>query len=208
VLASPLTNLRVIASPLLNVFLSGYRMDSSQLGVGLYDGISELALASVADTYPREGTLTINTIAPKRDVVLSQHGLALVPRWSFADAPRLGRLILPGSASYADAAAFAGWAKERQGLAVGRVHQGGGYAYDVTFNDIARRSGSAIATQVAYQLEYPIGDALADAPRYRLDLIVRLVVLALLGLGLAVLIDKRRAARNQRRQATDASATA
>jgi len=61
---------------------------------------------------------------------------------------------------------------------------------------------------VAYQLEYPIGDTLAAAPRYRLDLIVRLIVLALVGLGLAALLDKHRAARNQRRQTGDASAAA
>jgi putative intracellular protease/amidase len=205
-LAGLLSGLRVIASPLPNVFLSGYRLGSSQLGVALYAGISELALASVADTYSREGTLTVNTVAPKREVLLSRHGLALIPRWSFADAPRLDRIILPGSASDADAAAFEGWAEER--LAVERVHQGGGYAYDVTLNDMARRSGSAIATEAAYQLEYPIGDALAAAPRYRLDLIIRLIVLALLGLGLAALIEKRRAVHKQRRQAGDASAAA
>jgi hypothetical protein len=88
------------------------------------------------------------------------------------------------------------------------VHERGGYAYDVTLKDMARRSGGAIATEVAYQLKYPIGDALAAAPRYRLDLIIRLIVLALLGLELAPLIEKRRAARKQRRQAGVASVAA
>jgi hypothetical protein len=37
---------------------------------------------------------------------------------------------------------------------------------------------------------------------------VRLVILALLGLGLAALIEQRRAARMQRQQAGDASAAA
>ena len=73
---------------------------------------------------------------------------------------------------------------------------------------MARRSGSAIATEAAKQLEYPIGDALTGAPQYRLDLIIRLVVMALLGLRLAALIEKRRAARKQRRQAGVASAAA
>jgi AraC family transcriptional regulator, transcriptional activator FtrA len=196
----------VVASPLPSVFLSGYRMGNSQLGVALYDGISELALASVSDTYPREGALTVNTIAPKRDVVLSQHGLAFIRRWSFADAPRLDRIILPGSPSAADTAAFEGWAQGGRQLAVERVRQGGGHAYDVTLNDMAGRSGCAIVTDAAYQLEYPIGDALACAPRYQLDLIVRLSILALLGLALAPLIEIRRAARKQRRQVADASA--
>lgn len=188
-----LSGFRVVAAPLPNMFLSGYRMGSSQLGVALYDGISELALASVTDTYPRDGALTVNTVAPKREVVLSQHGLAFVPRWSFADAPQLDRIILPGSADDADTAEFERWAQERQQLAVERVHQGSTYAYELTLKDMARGSGSAIATQAAYQLEYPIEDVLADAPRYRLDLIIRVVILALLGLALAPLIERRRA---------------
>jgi hypothetical protein len=43
-------------------------------------------------------------------VVRSQHGLALIPRWSLADAARLDRIMVPGSASAAEAAAFEGWA--------------------------------------------------------------------------------------------------
>jgi transcriptional regulator GlxA family with amidase domain len=206
-LASPLTTLRLIATPLHNLFVSGYRLGGSQLGVALYDGIDELELASVTDTYPREGAVTVNTIAPRREVVLSRHGLALVPRWSFADAPQLDRMIVPGTPGAADAAAFERWGQERQ-LAAERIHQAGGYAYEVTLKDMARHSGAAIATQAAYQLEYPIGDALAGMPRYRLDLVVRLLVLALLGLGLAALIEKRRAGRQQRQQASVVSATA
>jgi hypothetical protein len=43
---------------------------------------------------------------------------------------------------------------------------------------------------------------------YPLDLLIRLLVLELLGLALAPLIEKRRAARKQRRQAGIASAAA
>ena len=41
-------------------FLAPY--GSSHLGVALYD-MSELALASVVDTYPHQGALTVDTIA-------------------------------------------------------------------------------------------------------------------------------------------------
>jgi AraC family transcriptional regulator, transcriptional activator FtrA len=188
------------APTLTNMFLSGYRMGSSQLGVALYDGMSELALASVVDTYPHEGALTVNTIASEREVVRSQHGLALVPRWSFADAPKLDRIILPGSASATDTTAtFERWAEARQGLPIERVHQGGGYVYDVTFTDMARRSGRVIANEAIYLLEYPLGSI--AAPLFPLGLIARVLALGLLGLGLAVAIDRRRAARKQRRQA-------
>jgi AraC family transcriptional regulator, transcriptional activator FtrA len=189
------------APTLTNMFLSGYRLGSSQLGVTLYEGISELALASVVDTYPHEGTLTVNTIAPERAVVRSQHGLALVPRWSFADAPKLDRIILPGSASGADTtAAYDRWAEASQQPAIERVHQGGGYVYDITFTDMTRRSGRVVADEAVYLLEYPL-DPVA-APLFPLSLLARVITLGLLGLGLAFAIDRRRTVRKQRRQTT------
>jgi AraC family transcriptional regulator, transcriptional activator FtrA len=170
--------------------------------VALYPGISELALASVVDTYPHQSTLRVDTVAPSRTVVLSQHGLALIPRWSFADAPRLDRIILPDHNSSADAtAAFERWAEARYQLSVERVHETAGYVYDITFNDMVRRAGRVVTNEAIYFLEYPLGRVQIAAPLYSLDLIMRILVCALLGLGLAVLIDRRRTTRKQRQQA-------
>jgi hypothetical protein len=101
-----------------------------------------------------------------------------------ADAPDLDRIILPGSPSSDTTALFERWAEQRQQPAVERIHQAGGYVYDVTFTDMARRAGSAVANQTVYLLEYPMGRVATDAPAYPLGLSVRVVVLALLGLGL------------------------
>jgi AraC family transcriptional regulator, transcriptional activator FtrA len=182
-------------------FLSGYQLGTSHLGVALYPGISELALASVVDTYPQQGTLTIDTVAPSRTAVLSQHGLALIPRWSFADAPRLDRIILPGRYSGVDTSAvFERWGEARYQLSVERVHETGGYVYDITFTDMARRAGRVVTDDAIYLLEYPLDTA--GEPLFPPSLVARVVGLGLVGLGLAVAIDRRRAARRQRRQAT------
>jgi len=183
------------APPLANMFLSGYQPGSSSLGVALYSGISEIALASVVDTYPHEGRLTVHTVAPERAVVLSRHGLALVPRWGFADAPQLDRIVLPGHVGDAEAAVFERWAAERQQLPVERIHAAGGYFYDVTFSDMARRAGSAVADETVYLLEYPFGSGPAASPLLPAGLVARIAALALLGLALAVLLERRRAAR-------------
>jgi putative intracellular protease/amidase len=196
------------APPLTNMFLSGYHVGSSQLGVTLYPGMSELALASVVDTYPHQGALTVNTVAPERAVVLSRHGLALVPRWSFADAPTFDRIILPGSASESDTMApFERWANEHYQPSIERVHQGDEYVYDVTFTDMARRAGTVVANEAVYLLEYPLGRVSVAAPLYPLSLIARVIVLALLGLGLAGVLDRLLTARRER-QATRMMRTA
>jgi putative intracellular protease/amidase len=194
-LDDPAYDLPVAGTP--SALLSGYQLGDTQLGVGLYPGISEIALASVVDTYPHQGTVTVQTVAPERTVVLSRHGLALVPRWGFADAPELDRLILPGTPTDIDAAQFEGWAAERDGMDAEQVHQAGGYPYDVTLQDMARRAGSDIADETVYLLEYPIGQVPGEAPRYVLSQLLPILGLALLGLGLASLIDRRRTTRKR-----------
>jgi putative intracellular protease/amidase len=200
---TPTANGLATGPSLATTFLSGYRLGTSHLGLALYDGVSELALASVVDTYPHQGALTVDTVAPARMVVLSQHGLALIPRWSFADAPRLDRIILPGrDSSVETTAAFERWAEARYQLRVERVHEAGGYVYDITFNDMASRAGRVVTNEAIYFLEYPLGRVQIAAPLFSLDLIIRVVCLGLVGLGLAVAIDRRRAARTQRQQAS------
>lgn len=177
-------------------FLSGYQLGTSHLGVALYPGMSELALASVVDTYPHQGTLTIDTVAPERAVVRSQHGLALIPRWSFASAPRLDRIILPGRDSGSDTnAAFEGWAQARYRLAVERVHEAGGYVYDITFSDMAQRAGRIVTGEAIYLLEYPRSHG--AAPLFPHGLVLSVGILALLGLGLAIAVDRWRGARER-----------
>jgi AraC family transcriptional regulator, transcriptional activator FtrA len=186
--------------PLSSLFVAAYNLSNSQLGVALYPGISELALASVVDTFPHDSTLTVNTVAPERAVVLSSHGLALIPRWSFADAPRLDRIILPGIAEDTNTtAAFEAWANQRSQPPIEQLHQAGGYVYDVTFNEMARNAGSAVANQAVYLLEYPLGRVTVDAPLFPSWLLARVAGLSLLGLGLALLIERRRANQKQRR---------
>jgi putative intracellular protease/amidase len=184
------------------VLANTYRVGTSQLGVALYNGIGEIALGSVVDTYPRSAVLTVQTVAPERTIVQSRHGLALVPRWGFEDAPSLDRVMLPGaSASARDVATFESWAQARYQLPVERIHQGAGYAYDVTIDDIARRDGSAVANWAIYGMEYPSGWVTVDAPVFPIDMIAAPAALGLLGLAMAYGLDRRRAARRDRRQA-------
>jgi AraC family transcriptional activator FtrA len=178
------------------VYMNAYRAGTTQLGVALYPGISEIALGSVVDTYPRSMTLTVHTVAPERAPILSRNGLALMPRWSFADAPRLNRLLIPGLTVEAAARQpFAAWTAGRGGPEAELIHAAGGYPYDTTFADIARRDGAAIAADAVYGMEYPSGGSPVPAAPYPPDLMARPILLALLGLGLAYALQRRRARR-------------
>ncbi|HMQ29119.1 MAG TPA: DJ-1/PfpI family protein [Chloroflexaceae bacterium] len=197
-LADPTYALPVPRGP--GVLLNAYRVGKTALGVALYPGIGEIELGSVIDTYPRSITAVNHTVAPERTAIVSRNGLALVPRWSFADAPGLDRLLIPGLAvEEATRQSFARWSAGRGGPAAELIHAAGGYPYDRTLADMAAREGANVVEHAAYILEYPTGGATLDAPAYPAGMVARPVLLALLGLGLAYALDRRGLARRAAR---------
>ena len=176
----------------LSVAPNFYRWGRSDIGLVLYDGVRELELASVVDTYPRSLGATVRTLAPERRIIRSRHGLDLVPRHDFSTAPALDRVLVPGD-SLAPGAVVAvqAWAAQHAGLVVERIHAGGGFLYDATLRDLARRQSNGVASAVANQLEYPTRDVQLDGPAVQPDLLFRPLALGLLGLGAAVWLRRR-----------------
>jgi AraC family transcriptional regulator, transcriptional activator FtrA len=157
---------------------AGFRWRRTDIGVLLSNGVDEIELASLIDTYPRSFTAQVHTVAPSRRVVRSRHGLELVPRTDLATAPALDRVLLPGGSVGSDAAEVEAWAAAR-GLQVERM-QGGGFAYDVALRDMARVESTRLAASAAHGLEYPMPE-LKDAGGLPLGLLFRPVGLGLLG---------------------------
>jgi hypothetical protein len=136
----------------------------STVGVVMYDGISETALAALLDTAAMNLTHSV-TLASQRTFVRSRHGALLAPRFSYADAPALARVIVLSDAGDAGAASVAEQWKQRSGrpqadmLTTGK---GAAFAYDTIIADIARRLGGAVARSVSVNLVYPVDGALVN----------------------------------------------
>jgi transcriptional regulator GlxA family with amidase domain len=179
-------------------FLPGtYRWHRDEIGLLLYEGVRELEVASVVDTYPRSFTASVRTLSAGASIVRTRHGLDLLPDGSFSATRALDRVLVPGDASApenAPEAAEAVWSWTRQhpaGPAVEAVHAGGGYLYDATLRDMARHETNGVATEAANILEYPTRDLALDGPAVRLELLLRPLALGLLGLGAALWLCRR-----------------
>jgi len=170
-----------------------YRWDREEIGLLLYDGVRELEVASVVDTYPRSLVASVRTVSDGASIVRTRHGLDLVPRADLAAAPTLDRLLVPGDASAPKAAeAVRAWSREHPGgPAVEPIHASGGYLYDQSLRDMARHDGNNVAIEAANMLEYPTHDLALDGPAWRLDLLIRPLALGLLGLGVAIWLRRR-----------------
>jgi transcriptional regulator GlxA family with amidase domain len=177
-------------------FMTGaFNWLKADIGIVLYDGVSEIAIASITDTYPRSLTANVHTIAPERKPVRSRNGLTLVARDDARTAPALDRVLIPGGDDAPGAAqALVVWSQQQLGRPAELIHWSADrvvYPYDATIADIARRDNQAIAEAVAIGLEYPIGHLQLEGPAFPVYLVARPLVLGLLAVALVLWLERR-----------------
>jgi AraC family transcriptional regulator, transcriptional activator FtrA len=144
-----------------------------ELGVLLYDGVGELALGALMDLYGGSCAVRPHVVAPERQAIRSQHGLAVVPRHSAHTAPMLDRVVLPrGGAGAAAQRAAATWSAVRPERRVEDIHATlAGAAnpersvYDLTLRDLARMEGRGVARGIGKAVFYAFDDSVFDAGR-------------------------------------------
>lgn len=139
-------------------YLAGLFGRTSDAGVLLYDGVGELSLSSVIDTYPRSHAIELHPIGETRAPIRTRYGLTVLPRHDFTDAPVSDELFVPGERP--PGKVLQAWSRTGRGTPTARVHGGtdsvGRFAFDLTLADIARRQAPGLALHAAYGLEYPV----------------------------------------------------
>jgi putative intracellular protease/amidase len=175
---------------------AAYAWDRPTIGVAIGEGVGEIQVASVLDAYTGQSfAANTVTVAPERGTVRSAHGLDLVPRSDLDHAPVLDRVIALGDAAV-DPTTGA-WADAR-GLHLEPLPMDGAerFAFDAALSNMAKRMNVPSAQFAAKSLEWPTapaypGDALRLlGPGWPWALALRPIALGLLGLALAVGVDR------------------
>ena len=131
------------------ILLSGAFRPQQNVGVPLFDGVSEAGLAGLID--PQYVSLNLRTfaIAPERSVVRSRNGFQFVPRYDFGTVPSLDRVLVPaGPDSDARREVVAAWSAQHGHRPVEDIFQNvpaGETAYEASFQDLARTQGATFA---------------------------------------------------------------
>lgn len=129
-----------------------------QVGVPLYDGVSEFGLAGLIDL--EVGSMSANSflMAPERSIVRGATGFLFVPRFTFSTVPALDRVLIPaGEHNVSRQQVVAAWGSARSGPAVEDIYQDvgpGESAYDATLQDLARTRHGALAQTIASSVFY------------------------------------------------------
>jgi hypothetical protein len=180
--------------------VSDQQAQPGRAGIGLYvyDGVDEIAPSSVADTYPRAFATDVLAVGAERGVVRTRFGLDLIPSHDLSSLSAVGRVLVPGRPDAAAAAPIERWGASNQRVPVERIHAGGGYAYDLTLEDLSRHETRPIASNAAHWIEYPTAQLDLGSRDWSLTMLARPVGLLALG-ALAALGLRRRSRRASRR---------
>ena len=163
---------------------AAFGWDRPRIGVPLTDGVGEIELASVFDTYAQ--SLAADTVAVGDGPVRSRHGLTFVPRT--ASAAGLDRLVDPGTGEH----------RAIPGPATVHPHRRPGFAYDAVLQDLARTTDVATARWTAKVLEYPVDHLTLDGPQWPWALTLRPLALAVLGVLIALVALQAGATQDRR----------
>jgi putative intracellular protease/amidase len=174
-----------------------FRFGRTKIGLYLYDGVDEIALSSVTDTYPRAFATDVLTAGVGRGIVRTRFGLDLIPRHDLASLPPVGRMLVPGTPDALAAAPIERWGASNQRVPVERIHASGGYAYDLTLEDLARHETRLIASHAAHWIEYPTAQLDLRTRDWSPAMLGRPV--GLLALGALAALGLRRRSRRARR---------
>jgi hypothetical protein len=143
---------------------AAFGWDRAALGVALYDGIEELPLAAIYDTYAPSFKLI--SVASVGRVITTRHGLHLVARRGSQEWSASGGMLLP---SRADDQRF---------------------PFDAALEDLARRQNIPTAEFAAKRLEYRAAPALQGPGWLRVPTLHRFVLLCLSGLAMVFSVER------------------
>ncbi|RKR30125.1 DJ-1/PfpI family protein [Arthrobacter oryzae] len=152
------------------------------IGVGLFNGVGEIDVASAFEVYNMSFAARTVAIATK-GTVTTKHGLILltVPE---REAPPVDKVVAPGAAGIQDIDPhLRGWAASRNVPLDAFAGAGGVLGFDGALEYLAGHAGSATALSAAKMIDYPTSHLTLPAGGTSL----RIPALLALGLLLAVL---------------------
>src|SRR5579859_5348208 len=184
--------------------LTGFDL-RQQVGVLLYDGVSEFGMAGLLDPEVGSTSARAFVMAPERRIVRGATGFLFVPRFSFSAVPALDRVLVPAGQDYvARQQMVAAWSAGQGRPRAEDTYENVGPSesvYDATLQDLARTRHGALAQAMASSLFYSADAPLFADSTWPVREILADVALMLVVAGLAFVLSHLRVPRRARLRA-------
>ena len=175
---------------------AAYEWNKQNIGVFLNDGIGEINLTAVLDTYPRSFTARTISIAPERKIIHSKYGLDLVPQNDFSTTTKLDRILILDNQSHSN---LENWAKNNTKNNKSKLEleylsslskDSERFVFDNTLRDLAQQENKPLAEIVAKTLEYPVDFVNVEGKIFPFGLLFKPLLIALISLAGIWKIDR------------------
>ena len=173
---------------------STFRWQKKQMGVLLYDGMEELALSSIFDSYADTGTTRVRTISRTMTPLTTKHHLNIVARHTIENAPQLDKMIIPGG----DAPSLAHddikfWNEKGKADVTLLIHADSPnrYVFEAPLEDLAKQEDLLTARHGVKRLEYRSDNIKLEGSALPLMTYAHLLLTLALAFFTAFFIDRK-----------------
>jgi AraC family transcriptional activator FtrA len=171
-----------------------FHWNKTQTGLLLYNGMEEMALSSIFDTYADTGTTTISTISSSNQPVVTKHHLNILARYQISNAPRLDKMIVPGTEAKTLAAEeIKQWNEQGQAKELLFIHSGepDRFVFEAPLEDLAKQEDLLTAKHAIKRFEYRANHVKLEGKALPLETYGDLLLSVLFAILVAFYIDRR-----------------
>ncbi|RXT02350.1 DJ-1/PfpI family protein [Ammoniphilus sp. CFH 90114] len=171
-----------------------FQWNKTEAGVLLYNGVEEMALASVFDIYSDSGTSEVHSITSTDAPVVTKHGLNLISRFTMSDAPKLDKMIVPGMKARTLATdELHQWNEVENTKELRFAHSDSPdrFIFEVQLEDLAKQEDILTAKHAVKRLEYRATDIHLEGNAVPFETYFNLLLTVFVALLIASYIDRR-----------------
>lgn len=173
---------------------NAFQWNKTKAGVLLYNGVEEMALASVFDIYSDTGTTKVLSISSSEHPVVTKHGLNLISRHLISNAPQLDKMIVPGREAKSLAAEdIKNWNEKENAKEPLFVHSDSPerFIFEVALEDLAKQEDLLTAKHAVKRLEFRANDIHLEGKPFPLETYGNMLLTGLIAVLVAFYIDRR-----------------
>ncbi|WP_134700994.1 DJ-1/PfpI family protein [Ammoniphilus sp. YIM 78166] len=179
---------------------NAFHWSKKKAGVLLYNGIEEIALASVFDIYSDTGTTKVLSISASEQPIVTKHGLTLISRNLIKNTPTLDKLVVPGREAKSLAAEdIIKWEETGRAKEVKFVHSDSPqrFLFEVELEDLAKQEDLLTAEHAVRRLEFRADDIQLEGKPFPVETYGNLLLTVLLAILAAFCMDRRLIMKNK-----------
>jgi putative intracellular protease/amidase len=171
-----------------------FQWNKKSTGVLLYSGMDDGALTTIFDTYAASGTTKVYTVSDAMQPIVTKYQLNLVPRYQMSNAPKLDRMLVPGTEAASLAAEVVKqWNAKGSHVAPEFIHSGftDRFIFDAPLEDLAKQEDVLTAKYGAKRLEYRAASLHYEGRPFSYEAFGTPILLIFIALLIAYYIDRR-----------------